>query len=102
MPFFSTARPMDRMTTGSSGARPSRGGRGAVGAANRARSRPWRTRVTFRASAASDVRWAAPTAVQVTSQSQAASFSRFSQSGVVQMSLAWAETLQGLPVISAA
>ena len=35
--------------------------------------------------------------VQVTSQRQSASFSRFSQSGVVQMSLACAETLQGRP-----
>ena len=40
--------------------------------------------------------------VQVTAQRASASFSRFSQSGVVQMSLAWAETLQGRPRISAA
>ena len=35
--------------------------------------------------------------VQVTSQSQSASFSRFSHSGVVQMSLACAEALHGSP-----
>ena len=69
-PFFSTARPMERMTTGSEDWHPSRGGRGSVGAGKRARSRPWRTRVTLRAPDASELRWAAPTAVQVTSQSQ--------------------------------
>ena len=42
-----------------------------------------------------------PLAVQVTAQSAAASFSRFSQSGVVQMSLACAETLQPQPASSA-
>ena len=33
--------------------------------------------------------------VQVTHQDMSASFSRFSHSGVVQISLAWAETDQG-------
>jgi len=41
-------------------------------------------------------------AVQVTSHSQLASFSRFSHSGVVQMSLACAEPLHGSPRSSAA
>ena len=41
-------------------------------------------------------------AEQVTSQRQAASFSRFSQSGVVQMSFAWADTLHGIPRMIAA
>jgi hypothetical protein len=36
--------------------------------------------------------------VQVTVKSAARSFSRFSQAGVVQMSLAWAEIEKGRPV----
>ena len=41
-------------------------------------------------------------AVQVTPQAASAIFSRFSQSGVVQMSLAWAEKVQRRPVRIAA
>ena len=44
----------------------------------------------------------APAAVQVTAQSASPSFSRFSHSGSVQMSLAWAETDQPRPAIIAA
>ena len=43
-----------------------------------------------------------PVAVQVTAQAQSASFSAFSQSGLVQMSLAWADTDQGRPRMIAA
>ena len=71
------------------------------GAGNRSASRPWYTSST-RPAGASDARWSRFTPVQVTSHSQEESFSRFSHSGVVQMSFAWADPVQGRPSNSAA
>ena len=101
-PFFATARPTETMRTGSAGSEPSRAGRrsGGGGKAGEVEA-VIDERHPLRAGASAPQMAARLARVQVTPQSASASFSRFSQSGVVQMSLAWAEKVQVRPVSSA-
>ena len=108
-PFFSTARPTERMVAAIPASPPAGGpspaparsaARGGAGG-NSSKSSPWRTSSTRPGGAsASSTPWL--TAVQVTAHSASASFSRFSHSGIVQMSFAWAEQVQRRPVRRAA
>ena len=94
------ARPR-RCGSGSAGSEPSRAGRRSGGAGKRGEVEAVideRHPVRLRSERAAD--GARLARVQVTPHSASASFSRFSQSGVVQMSLAWAEKVQERPVRS--